>query len=180
VFPISIRDGRMLVLARIQVGKILPVEVVAEHPDWFEPVLQHPQFRRHEPHLDSPSARAFWLLRLWLDDHPQVDAFCPGEADEVVIAKESSAVRLDIAVPPETVKALQWQPRRKPARPIKHLSADGRIERSISLQGVYRLTQEGGDLLGALVEWEGARRKLPDFYALSVVANSGSVKCASR
>ena len=76
-----------------------------------------------------------------------MDAFCPGEADEVVVAMEASPVRLDVAVPPDSVKTLRWQARRKPARPIKHLSADGRIERSISLQGIYRLAPGSADLL---------------------------------
>jgi hypothetical protein len=163
VFPINIRDGRLMLLGRIRVGEILRADAfVARHPDLFDPILRHPEFRRLEPHLDSATARAFWQLRLWLEDHPELDAFCPGEADEVVIAMEASPVRLDVAVPPDSVKTLRWQPSRKPARPIKHLSAAGRIERSISLQGIYRLAPDSADLLRTLIlqssqSLEGAR-----------------------
>lgn len=151
VFPINVRDGRLMLLARIRVGEILPVDAfVARHPDWFDPILRHPEFRRLEPHLDRASARAFWQLRLWLKDHPEIDGFCPGEADEVVVATEASPLRLDVVVPQDSVEALRWQPQRKPARPIKHLSADGRIERSISLQGIYRLAPDSADLLRSL------------------------------
>lgn len=38
------------------------------------------------------------------------------------------------------VRDLRWQSGRNPERPIKHLDEDGRITRTISLQGVYRLT----------------------------------------
>jgi hypothetical protein len=87
-----------------------------------------PQFE-----TDIPPARAFWQLRLWLAEHPEVDAFCPGEADEVVLASEASPTRLDVAVPQVSVKALRWQPRRKPARPIKHLAPTvGSSARSVS------------------------------------------------
>jgi len=141
-----------MLLACVRVGEILPVDMfVARHPDWFEPILTHPEYRRFEPHLDSAPARAFWQLRLWLREHPEVDAFCPGEADEVVVASEASPTRLDVAVPHDSVKALRWQPRRKPARPIKHLAPDGRIERSISLQGIYRLAPDSADLLQSLI-----------------------------
>jgi hypothetical protein len=65
VFPINVRDGRMMLLARIRVGEILPVDAfVARHPDWFNPILRHPEFRRLEAHLDSATTRAFWQLRL--------------------------------------------------------------------------------------------------------------------
>ena len=60
VFPINIRDGRLMLLARIRVGEILPVDAfVARHPDWFDPILRHPEFRRLElPSTVRPPGRS--------------------------------------------------------------------------------------------------------------------------
>lgn len=143
VLPVQVREGRLIVLCRVRVGKILSAEEFVErHPDWFEPLSLSSDFRRMAPHLGSPSGRASYLLELWLTKNQAIDAFCPGEATEVVIADQSTPVRLDEAVPADVVPALRWQSGRAPERRIKHLTTDGRIERSISLQGIYRLTPD--------------------------------------
>ena len=153
VFPVHVRGGRMLLLGRMQVAEILPVEdFVARHPARFDPLREHPAYQRLERHLDTEALRAFWLLRLWLAGQPEIDALCPGEADEVVLAADATPIRLDLKVPVEALAALRWRSPRRPERAIKHLSADGRIERTVSLQGIYRLTTAGGALLGALTD----------------------------
>ena len=106
----------------MRVAEILDAETyVARNGDQFAAVPAHPEFRRLEPYLDSAEARAFWLLRLWLAEHPEVDALCPGEATEVVLAAEATALRLDRVVPPAIVTTLRWQSGPRPERSIKHL-----------------------------------------------------------
>ena len=152
VIPINVRDGQLALLTRLRVADVVEVEdFVGRHADWFDPIRSDAEYQRMAPFLDNDRGRAFWQLAIWLPKHPDVNAFCPGEATEVVVAGDSVPVQLDRIVPAGIVKALRWQSGRRPERPIKHLSPDGRIERSISLQGIYRLTEESADLLRPLV-----------------------------
>ena len=153
VIPIQVKDGRLLLLARVRVGAVVPVEdFVDSHPGWFARFRDHAEFRRMEPYLRSPRDRAFWLMKIWLETTPEFGAWSPGESDEVVIAAESTPFRVDRVVPGEIVGALRWQSGKRPERPIKHLAADGRIERSVSLQGIYRLTAASAEQLRRLLD----------------------------
>ena len=152
VVPIHVSRGRIIVLTSIHVADVLPVEeFVARHPAWFDPMLAHPEYRRIAPYLDNARSRAFWQLKSWLETNPEADAVCPGEATEVVVGERSAALRLDRVVPPELVLTLRWQSGQRPERPVKHLSADGRVERSISLQGIYRLTPASAEVVRSLI-----------------------------
>jgi hypothetical protein len=140
VIPVHVRDGRLVVLTSIRVAEILPVEAfVARYPGLFDPMRGHAEYQRLARNLDTAHLRAFWQLRLWLEENPEVAALCPGEATEVVVARASAPLQLDRVVPLEIVGRLRWQSGRRAERPIRHLGPDGRIERSISLQGIYRL-----------------------------------------
>ncbi|MFJ3582885.1 hypothetical protein ACIPPS_11755 [Streptomyces sp. NPDC090127] len=59
-------------------------------------------------------------------------------------------MRFDIQVPGDLLSTLTWRNRRGRTRGLKYV-ADGRLERSVSLQGFYRLTPESADELAALV-----------------------------
>jgi hypothetical protein len=151
VIPINVGDGQLALLTRLRVADVLNVEdFVGRHREWFDPMRSDAEYQRMAPYLDNDRSRAFWQLAAWLAGHPEVNAFCPGEATEVIEADESEPVQLDRIVPAGIVKALRWQCGRRPERPIKHLSPEGRIERSISLQGIYRLTEDSADLLRPL------------------------------
>ncbi|MFC8454026.1 hypothetical protein [Kitasatospora sp. NPDC057223] len=63
---------------------------------------------------------------------------------------DATPVRFDVPVPGELLERLTWQNRRGQTRVLKHV-VDGRLERSISLQGFYRLTSESADELAELV-----------------------------
>ena len=92
-------------------------------------------------------------LEAWLKDHPDVAAFNPGEADEVVIVRDALPVAFDRLVPPSVVQRLRWQQGRGAERGIKHLDEAGLITRSLSLQGgVFRLTPATAGLLDAVIE----------------------------
>ncbi|MCX4649266.1 hypothetical protein [Streptomyces sp. NBC_01446] len=63
---------------------------------------------------------------------------------------DATPVRFDIPVSGELLTGLAWRNRRGQTRGLKYV-VDGRLERSISLQGFYRLTPEGADVLAAVV-----------------------------
>jgi hypothetical protein len=62
---------------------------------------------------------------------------------------DATPVRFDITIPGDLLGTLTWRNRRGDTRAVKHL-VNGRLERSISLQGLYRLTPESTQTLTAL------------------------------
>ncbi|MEH1031110.1 hypothetical protein V6W11_25490 [Micromonospora profundi] len=64
---------------------------------------------------------------------------------------EATPIRFDVTVPGDLLDALTWRNRRGEQRTLKYV-VDGRFERSVSLQGVYRLTDESAARLGALLD----------------------------
>lgn len=64
---------------------------------------------------------------------------------------EATPIRFDVAVPGDLLGALTWRNRRGEQRTLKYV-VDGRPERSVSLQGVHRLTGESAARLGALLD----------------------------
>ena len=134
IFPVRVLDGRLHVIGRIRVGAIYSADAfVASQPDRFASI--------------APGEPAFVRLERWIAADPAIAALCPGEADEVVVAADATAITLDAVVPAESVRDLRWQSGRRPERPIKHLDGDGRITSTISLQGVYRLAPPSVSIL---------------------------------
>ncbi|EEP70602.1 hypothetical protein MCAG_00929 [Micromonospora sp. ATCC 39149] len=64
---------------------------------------------------------------------------------------EATPIRFDVAVPGDLLNALTWRNRRGEQRTLKYV-VNGRLERSLSIQGVYRLTDESAAQLGALLD----------------------------
>ncbi|WBB91308.1 hypothetical protein [Verrucosispora sp. WMMC514] len=64
---------------------------------------------------------------------------------------EATPIRFDVAVPGDLLSTLTWRNRRGDQRTLKYV-VNGRLERSVSLQGVYRLTDESAAQLGALLD----------------------------
>jgi hypothetical protein len=58
----------------------------------------------------------------------------------VVIGSESTGILLDRPLPGEILRRLTYRPRRGP-RPVRHVSQDGRLMHSLSVQGIYRLAE---------------------------------------
>ncbi|MGW8884563.1 hypothetical protein [Streptomyces sp. NPDC055749] len=54
---------------------------------------------------------------------------------------DATPVRFDMPIPGELLERLTWRNRRDRTRGLKYV-VDGRLERSVSLQGFYRLTSE--------------------------------------
>ncbi|WP_267007685.1 hypothetical protein [Streptomyces sp. NBC_00154] len=63
---------------------------------------------------------------------------------------DATPVRFDVPVSGELLTRLTWRNRRGQTRGLKYV-VDGRLERSISLQGFYRLTPEAADELAEVV-----------------------------
>jgi hypothetical protein len=111
------------------------------------------------------------------DDHQLEEYFArygiwrflaPTCTDEVVIGTDGTGIHLDRPLPGEMLKRLTYRPRRGP-RPVKHVSQDGRLTRSLSIQGIYRLTEASAtDIDAVLAGSPGApitrpqRSKTPD------------------
>ncbi|MEU8732781.1 hypothetical protein AB0C68_25775 [Streptomyces tendae] len=71
---------------------------------------------------------------------------CGAEAVHV----DATPVRFDVAVPGDLLARLTWRNRRGRTRGLKYV-VDGRLEKSVSLQGFYRLTPEAADALAEVV-----------------------------
>ncbi|MFF3589032.1 hypothetical protein ACFYYI_17995 [Streptomyces sp. NPDC002387] len=63
---------------------------------------------------------------------------------------DATPVRFDIPIPGELLANLTWRNRRGQTRGLKHV-VDGRLERSASLQGFYRLTPDSATALAEVV-----------------------------
>jgi len=63
---------------------------------------------------------------------------------------EATPIRFDTPVPGDLLTQLTWRNRRGETRGLKYV-VDGRLERFVSLQGVYQLTDESAGLLAGLV-----------------------------
>ncbi|MFH9333507.1 hypothetical protein ACH4KU_31640 [Streptomyces althioticus] len=72
---------------------------------------------------------------------------CGAEAVHV----DATPVRFDVAVPGGLLARLAWRNRRGQTRGLKYV-VDGRLERSVSLQGFYSLTSESADELADIVD----------------------------
>ncbi|MER7111338.1 hypothetical protein [Streptomyces sp. NPDC000229] len=62
---------------------------------------------------------------------------------------DATPVRFDMPIPKDLLQGLAWRNSRGRTRSLKHV-VDGRLERSIGLQGFYRLTSESADELAGV------------------------------
>ncbi|NEA44879.1 hypothetical protein [Streptomyces sp. SID10815] len=70
---------------------------------------------------------------------------------------DATPVRFDLPVPGDLLSRLTWRNRRGRTRGLKYVQ-DGRLERSISLQGFYRLTPESAGELADFTAGAAAPR----------------------
>jgi hypothetical protein len=77
---------------------------------------------------------------------------------------DATPVRFDAPVSGDLLARLAWRNRRGQTRGLKYV-VDGRLERSVSLQGFYRLTSESAEELAEAVGntgGDGARPHVPE------------------
>lgn len=72
---------------------------------------------------------------------------CGAEAVHV----EATPVRFDVPIPGELVERLTWRNQRGQTRVLKNV-VEGRLERSLGLQGFYRLTHDSANELAEVVD----------------------------
>lgn len=71
-------------------------------------------------------------------------------ADEIVLGEEGLPIRFDTAVPAVVLETIRFTAQRG-VRPIKYV-VEGKLERTISIQGVYRLHPESATAFDQLLE----------------------------
>ncbi len=82
--------------------------------------------------------------------YPAWRFLAPTCTTEVVIGTEGTGIMLDRPVPGEVLRRLTYRPRRGP-RPVRHVSSDGRLLHSLSVQGIYRLAEPSATDLEAVL-----------------------------
>ncbi|MGW1761363.1 hypothetical protein [Streptomyces mirabilis] len=73
-----------------------------------------------------------------------------GGCGAAAVHVDATPVRFDTPIPGNLLAGLTWRNRRGQTRGLKYV-VDGRLERSASLQGFYRLTPESADELAKVV-----------------------------
>ena len=125
VYPISVRDGMVHILARVRAGEIVTVDdFIAAHPDLYPP----------ERHGRWP----FQTLDSGVELHPWLRALNWTCSDHVVLAERSTPFSLETVLPSEMLARLTYRSK-KAERPVRGV-VDGHLTTIVSLQGVYRLS----------------------------------------
>ncbi|GLW35062.1 hypothetical protein Areg01_79980 [Actinoplanes regularis] len=96
------------------------------------------------------SLPAFWADPAYRG-HPGWDMLGAGQCGAVPVHVDATPIRFDVTVPGDLLSALTWRNRRGVTRTLKYV-VDGRLTNSVSLQGVYRLTDDSATELAALVD----------------------------
>jgi hypothetical protein len=121
LYPVRVLGGSLYVLGRMRVRQLISLED-AQTPATLDDHLQrYPQWR-------------------WLQQS------C---TNEVVLGQAGTPLRLDMVVPPDLLERLTFSSRRK-ERTLKHVQ-DGRLTYTISLQGIYRLSEPSAAELAGLL-----------------------------
>ncbi|HEX6448814.1 MAG TPA: hypothetical protein VF060_05070 [Trebonia sp.] len=137
LYPIGVCNQVLYVLGRMRVQEIVQVGGDGEPP-----------------------------VQEYFDRYTEWRFLAPTCTTEVVIGTEGTRIHLDRPVPGDVLKRLTYQPRRGP-RGIKHVSDEGRLTNSLSVQGIYRLAESSATdlddiLTGPSGEPIGRRsRKIP-------------------
>ncbi|MBR7827010.1 hypothetical protein KDK95_11900 [Actinospica sp. MGRD01-02] len=91
----------------------------------------------------------------WRDPkHPGHGAWAMLGADgcgATAVHVDATPVTFDMPLPGDMLEGLTWRNRRGQTRGLKYV-VDGRLERSLSLQGFYRLTPDSADQLAQFVD----------------------------
>lgn len=151
VHPITVRAGVLYVLGSARVRRIITLDdYVRQHADLFSFPLNEPPAEAHNRFIPSSHcwmANAFYRYRA---TNPAVAALAPTCTDEVVECEESTPLRFALAIPPDLLARLRYRSQHRERDLSQHLH-DGRLVRSIAIQGIYRLGESSAHELEALV-----------------------------
>ncbi len=128
VYPVSVSEGRLLILARVEVGEVMGVA------DFVE-------MQRAGKIPKVPAETLGWLK--------------PTCTDDAASAAKSTPLRVDCAVPAEMVEKIRMLTPRGEERPIKHVK-DGKVIRTAGIDGhYYRLSEATREMFDAVVSGGG-------------------------
>ena len=121
LYPVRVLSGSLYVLGRMRVRQLISLEDSQTGATLDTYLQRYPQWR-------------------WLQES------C---TNEVVVGQDGTPLRLDLVVPPDLLERLTFSSRRK-ERTLKHVQ-DGRLTYTISLQGIYRLSEPSAAELAELL-----------------------------
>lgn len=127
IYPVRVFKGVLYVITRMLVKEIITLEdYIQRFPDVF-----------------ADSERSQWpsvTFENYLMLNPEKRYLAPTCTDEVVLGDGSTPLTLDLAVPPELLQRLRFRSQKR-ERGLKHIR-DGRLKSVITLQGIYRMTEQ--------------------------------------
>lgn len=153
LYLITVRAGTLYILGRVRVRRILALEDYVEaRGDRFAPYLDEPPAWVFRPgSACTPryiqALEAFERMRAAEPEMRYLAPTCTGEAVE---CEDGSPVRLDLAIPPGILSRLRYRSRRR-ERDLSKDIRDGRLVRSLGVQGIYRLSEASQRDFEALV-----------------------------
>ena len=123
ILPIGVRRGVVYVISRMKVRHVLPLpDYIADYPAVFTGCDVR------KPPSD--------VLRNWLRLHPEKGFLAPTCTDEVAVIEDATPLRLDVALPPAVLARLVFKSGTRES--TLGGIVDGKLTRSLSLQGLYR------------------------------------------
>jgi hypothetical protein len=114
---------------------------------------QRPRLTVADGYACGRSSRSAATRHCWRNTSPVTvlgGSLAPTCTTEVVIGSECTGILLDRPLPGEILKGLTYSPRPGP-RPVRHVSQDGRLLHSLSVQGIYRLAESSATDLEAIL-----------------------------
>jgi len=130
VYPIRVQDGILSIIGRMRVREILPLEAyLTTYAHLFADCTRKNNIAWAEDLLDQ-----------YFSKHPEQRYLRYTCTEEVVLGEEGTAIRFDIAVPPEQLTHIRFRSQRR-ERGIKYVE-NGKLKNVLSLQGIYRLTEQ--------------------------------------
>ncbi|GAA2714718.1 hypothetical protein [Actinoplanes palleronii] len=94
---------------------------------------------------------AFWADPAYQGHPGWDDALGAGRCGAAPVHVDATPIRFDVTVPGELLPTLTWRNAKGVTRTPKHV-VDGRLTNSMSIQGVYRLTEGSAADLSALID----------------------------
>jgi hypothetical protein len=136
IYPIRVYRGSVYIIASMRVREIISIEMYIErNPEMFADFVHSPW--------------ASVTFDEYIKLHPEKRTLAPTCTEEGVLGYEGTAIRLNLKVPPDLLERLRFRSQRR-ERGLKYVEA-GRLTRAISIQGIYRLSEQSAEEIKNLV-----------------------------
>ena len=139
IYPIRVHNGILWIIGRMRVRDILPLEdYVTAYPHLFADYTRKNRIGWAEDLLDQ-----------YFTNHREQCYLRYTCTEEVVLGDAGTAIRFDRAVPADLLTQLRYRSQRQ-ERGIKYIE-DGKLKNTLSLQGIYRLSEPSAQAFERLV-----------------------------